>query len=130
MIDSTTVWLLWFLFTVTRHTLEYFLSLGVNSLAHMIILLVVTMISSGLVLAFIVFEADTIRMKIILSAIVLGVAIDLMTKKYPSSGCLMYLTALLFFVTSEDVRSHTVYVSGGILAIITSSLGFLLGYRS
>lgn len=130
MVDSTTVWLLWFLFTVVRHTLEYFLSLGINSLSHMIILLVVTLISAGLVLTFIAFESDSIRMKIMLAAIVLGVAFDLMSKRYPSSGCLVYLTALLFFVTSEDVRSHTVYVSGGVLAIITSSLGFMLGYRA
>lgn len=92
-----------------------------QSIAHLVLLLVVTVAASIIVFAFILFENASTVNQSILAAILAGPIIDLAQGTYPSTGCTCYITALLYFITSHEVLQHSNYawVAGAILVIST-----------
>ena len=112
-----------------RYQTIYRLNADMSDLPHFVALLVVTVISAGLVLAFMVFENSTSGIHAIFATVVCSVIVDLLRNTYPGSGCATYLTALLFFATSSDVRTKPLYLYGSMFVILVSAGGFAMGLR-
>jgi hypothetical protein len=118
-----------FILHVARYQTIYRLNADMSDLPHFVALLVVTIISAGLVFAFMVFEKPTKNTRAIFATVVLSVTVDLLRNTYPGSGCATYLTSLLFFVTSSDVRMKPLYLYGSMFILLISLGGFAMGLR-
>lgn len=118
------------LFKTTHLHFVYYLNQDIKNIIRLLVVFTVALFSTGTVFLFIALEADTLRMRMIACAVALGPSIDLLRNQYPRSGCATYMVALLFFVTSRDVREHTSYVVSGVGIILISTLAFMIGRQS